>query len=75
MRKLADGGDTPLPCTYFENKYDVGRVTLWRYRRAGLPSLQVGVKSFVWEGDFIAFLEGRHGQSFVTPKDSTVGGV
>ena len=52
-----DPHDSPLPLSYFERKYQLSRVTLWRYRRAGLPALGVGDKVFVRESDFVAFLE------------------
>ena len=58
-----DHRDTPLPLSYFENKYQLSRVTLWRYRRAGLPAVGVGAKCFVRESDFVAFLEKMNGQT------------
>ncbi len=55
--------DTPLPLDYYERKYSLSRVTLWRYRRAGLPAIGVGAKTFVRESDFIRFLERMNGQT------------
>ena len=58
-----DPRDTPLPLDYYERKYNVSRTTLWRYRKAGLPAVGVGAKSFVRESDFVAFLEKMNGQT------------
>lgn len=55
--------DTPLPLSYFENKYQLSRVTLWRYRKAGLPAVGVGAKIFIRESDFVVFLEKMNGQT------------
>ena len=55
--------DTPLPLTFFETKYQVSRVTLWRYRRAGLPAIGVGDKVFIRESDFVAFLQSMNGKT------------
>ena len=55
--------DVPLPLSFFEKKYQVSRVTLWRYRRAGLPALGVGDKVFVRESDFVAFLQAMNGKT------------
>jgi hypothetical protein len=65
--------DTPLPISYFEAKYRLSRVTLWRYRRAGLPAIGVGAKTFIRESDFVAFLEKMNGQTInaVSLKPST----
>jgi hypothetical protein len=63
--------DTPLPLSYFEKKYDLSRLTLWRYRRAGLPAVGVGAKIFIRESDFVAFLHRMNGQ---TAKPSNGGG-
>lgn len=52
-----DPKDTPMPMNYFLKKYNLSRTTFWRYRRAGLPALGVGAKTFVRESDFVAFLE------------------
>ena len=58
-----DHRDTPLPLPYYEKKYSLSRTTLWRYRKAGLPAIGVGAKSFIKESDFVAFLERMNGQS------------
>ena len=55
--------DTPLPLAFFEGKYGISRTTLWRYRRAGLPAVGVGTKTFILESDFLAFLERMHGKN------------
>lgn len=55
--------DTPLPLSFFEKKYGVSRVTLWRYRRSGLPAIGVGAKTFVRESEFIAYLERMNGKT------------
>jgi hypothetical protein len=52
-----------MPLSYFEQKYSLSRVTLWRYRRAGLPALGVGAKTFIRESDFVAFLERMNGRT------------
>ena len=56
-------GDTPLPLSFFEKKYQLSRVTLWRYRRAGLSALGVGDKVFIRESDFVAFLQSMDGKT------------
>ena len=61
-----DHRDTPLPLDYFERKYNVSRTTLWRYRRAGLPSIGVGAKTFIRESDFVAFLDRMNGRTAST---------
>jgi hypothetical protein len=58
-----DPKDTPLPLTYYEKKYRVSRTTLWRYRKAGLPTIGVGAKSFIKESEFVGFLERMDGQT------------
>jgi len=58
-----DPRDTPLPLAFYEQKYQLSRVTLWRYRRAGLPALGVGDKVFIKESDFIGFLERMNGRT------------
>jgi hypothetical protein len=55
--------DTPLPLEFFEHKYQISRTTLWRYRRAGLPAIGVGAKTFIRESDFVAFLRRMDGQT------------
>ena len=63
MSNAFDHRDTPLPLSYFEKKYGISRVTLWRYRRAGLPALGVGAKTFIREADFVGFLERMNGRT------------
>lgn len=63
MSTSFDHRDTPLPVSYFERKYDLSRVTIWRYRRGGLPAVGVGAKTFIRESDFVAFLERMNGQT------------
>jgi hypothetical protein len=63
MNTTFDYRDTPLPISYFETKYRLSRVTIWRYRRAGLPAIGVGAKTFIRESDFVAFLERMNGQT------------
>lgn len=58
-----DPNDPPLPPGFFGRKFQVSRVTLWRYRRAGLPALIVGKKVFIRESEFIEFLERMNGQT------------
>ena len=52
---------------YFTQKYNTSRTTLWRYRKAGLPSISVGAKLFIRESDFVAFLQKMDGQTIATP--------
>ena len=64
MNSPFDYRDTPLPLSYFETKYRLSRVTLWRYRRSGgLPAIGVGAKTFIRESDFVAFLERMNGKT------------
>lgn len=63
MNTTFDHRDTPLPLSYFEGKYRLSRVTLWRYRKAGLPAVGVGAKTFIRESEFIAWLEKMNGQT------------
>lgn len=58
-----DHRDTPLPLEYFERKYKLSRTSLWRWRRAGLPAVGVGAKTFIRESDFVAFLARMNGQT------------
>jgi len=60
-----DPRDTPLPVDFFERKYGLSRTTLWRYRRAGLPAVGVGSKTFIRESAFVAFLNQMNGQTVV----------
>ncbi len=61
MNKPFDYQDTPLPQDYFERKYGTSRVSIWRYRRAGLPAIVVGHKVFIREKEFCEFLEKMNG--------------
>ena len=63
MSTTFDHRQTPLPQDYFERKYGTSRVTIWRYRRAGLPAIVVGNKVFIREQDFCEFLEKMNGQT------------
>ena len=63
MNQPYDPKDCPLPLDYFEHKYRTSRTTLWRYRRAGLPAIGVGAKTFIRESDFVAFLEQMKGKT------------
>ena len=58
-----DHRDTPLPLPYYEKKYSLSRTTLWRFRRAGLPAIGVGAKTFIKESDFVTWLEKMNGQT------------
>jgi hypothetical protein len=58
-----DPRDTPLPVDYYGRKYGLSRSTLWRYRRAGLPAVGVGAKTFIKESDFVAFLTQMNGRT------------
>ena len=51
--------DVPMPSNYVMAKYHLSRTTLWRWRRAGLPSQCVGGKLFVKEADVITFIEAQ----------------
>lgn len=73
MGNSFDHRDTPLPVAYFERKYELSRVTIWRYRRGGLPAVGVGAKTFIRESDFVAFLERMNGQTVsATPSKKEV---
>jgi len=63
MNAPFDHSQTPMPQDYFERKYRASRVTLWRYRRAGLPAIIVGRKVFIRENDFVSFLDKMHGRT------------
>ena len=69
MNTTFDHGDTPLPLSYYGSKYHLSRTTLWRYRNAGLPAIDVGAKTFVRESDFVAFLERMNGQTISPGND------
>ena len=58
-----DHRDTPLPLDFYEHKYATSRITIWRYRHAGLPAIIVGNKVFIKESDFVAFLQRMNGQT------------
>lgn len=63
MNATFDYHDTPMPLDYFKRKYAVSNSTLWRYRRAGLKSVKIGMKCFVRESVFVAFLEQMNGKT------------
>ena len=63
MQPGFDPKDTPLPLDYYERTYHVSRTTLYRYRKAGLPTLQVGSKIFCRESQFVSWLEKMNGQT------------
>ena len=63
MNTPFDHRDTPLPLSYFARKYDMSRVTIWRFRRAGLRAVVVGSQVFIKESDFVSFLERMNGQT------------
>ena len=52
-----DPKDAPLPLEFFMRRYAISRTTCWRWRRAGLPTSQVGAKIFCRESDFVKWLE------------------
>ena len=52
-----DPKECPMPLDFFLNHYRISRTTAWRWRKRGLPTLRVGAKLFVREGDFLRFLE------------------
>lgn len=52
-----DPKDAPMPLEFFMRRYAISRTTCWRWRRAGLPTSQVGAKVFCRESDFVRFLE------------------
>ena len=49
--------ETPLPVPFYLGKYNVSRTTLWRWTKRGLRVMQVGQKQFVFESEFLRFLE------------------
>jgi hypothetical protein len=55
--------DCPMPLDFYLRRYDISRTTAWRWRKHGLPTLQVGSKVFVRETDFVAFLERMNGKT------------
>ena len=57
MAQAYDPNDCPLPLEFFLRRYDISRTTVWRWRKKGLPTLQVGAKLFCRESDFVRFLE------------------
>jgi hypothetical protein len=52
-----DPQDAPMPLEFFQRRYAISRSTCWRWRKAGLPTSQVGAKVFCRESDFVRFLE------------------
>ncbi len=49
--------ETPLPVPFYLRKYNLSRTTLWRWTKRGLRVMQVGQKQFVFESEFLRFLE------------------
>ncbi len=74
MSTTFDHRDTPLPVSYFQRKYNLSRVTLWRYRRAGLAAVGVGAKTFIRESEFVAFLERMDGKTISAAPLKRAGG-
>lgn len=52
-----------LPLERFPQKYNLSHVTIWKYRRAGLPTLTIGRKIFIRESAFVAFAEKNNGKT------------
>lgn len=52
-----------MPLDFFLRRYGISRTTVWRWRKNGLPTLQVGAKIFCFESDFILFLQKMDGQT------------
>lgn len=71
MQTHFDPKDTPLPLDYYGRKYNLSRTTLWRYRKAGLPAVGVGAKTFIRESEFIAWLEKMNGQTVSVTANKT----
>ena len=69
MHKHQAQMDSPLPQDYFVRKFGTSRVTVWRYRRAGLPAIVVGSKIFIRESDFVSFLEKMNGHTATGAKN------
>ena len=49
--------DCPMPLDFFLRRYGISRTTARRWRKNGLPTLQVGAKIFCRESEFIRFME------------------
>lgn len=59
MLELQDKRDCPLPLDFFLRRYAISRTTAWRWRKKGLPTLQVGSKLFCRESEFVRFMEAQ----------------
>ena len=44
MTQAYDSKDCPMPLDFFLQRYGISRTTAWRWRKHGLPTLQVGAK-------------------------------
>lgn len=59
MLPTHDPKDCPLPLDFFLRRYGLSRTTVWRWRKQGLPMLQVGAKIFCRESELVRFMETR----------------
>lgn len=59
MTQAYDPKDCPMPMDFFLRSYCISRTTAWRWRKKGLPTLQVGAKIFCRESDFVRFMEAQ----------------
>ena len=57
MTQAYDPKDCPMPLDFFLRRYGISRTTAWRWRKNGLPTLQVGAKIFCRESEFVRFME------------------
>lgn len=57
MTQDYDPKDCPMPLDFFLRRYGISRTTAWRWRKNGLPTLQVGAKIFCRESEFVRFME------------------
>ena len=59
MAQAYDPKDCPMPLDYFLMRYGISRTTAWRWRKLGLPTLQVGAKVFCRESELVQFMEAQ----------------